>query len=167
METPRFKTQFNYHSFPKQVVVCTMEERMTKSEFAAECDINRIMAKYRKTGVLPDTSRAALARYMDVSDVPTFDVMHQMVEQARDAFAELPPEVRQEFNNDPVQFMTAVDSEKGVEKLRKAGLLNPPSTPSPASPAPSAAGQAAPAPSVAPGVADANGKGGSKPTLQG
>ena len=50
-------------------LICTMDERKTKSEFADECDINKIMARYRKTGELPVTALQAADRFGDFSQV--------------------------------------------------------------------------------------------------
>lgn len=117
-----FKTRYNYDPSVDAGVECTLAERRTKSEFADECDINRIVARYKKTGILPDQSKAALARYLDVSEVPSYSQMHDLVVSAHDAFASLPAKVRREFDNDPIAFMEASQSPEGRELLKSLGL---------------------------------------------
>lgn len=155
----QFRTQ--YDTPPRVGVACTMEERRTKSEFAEDCDINILMARYRKTGVLPDAAKAAAARYGDFTQVPTFEEMQQKLIAASELFAALPAKVRRQFGNDPGEFISAAQTPEGRELLISLGLgaekapeSSEPPSPSPAAPAPSAAGQAAPQLDVAPGVAD-------------
>lgn len=103
-------------------VACTEAERMTKSEFAPDCDINLIMARYKKTGKLPESAMAAQARFGDFSQVPTFQEMQDKVIAAHDMFAALPAHVRKEFDNDPASFISAADSPEGCQLLVKLGL---------------------------------------------
>lgn len=103
-------------------VACTSEERVTKSEFAKDCDINVIMARYKKTGQLPQSAMSAQARFGDFSQVPSFQEMQDRVIAAHEMFAALPAQVRKEFDNDPGQFIAAADTPQGCELLVKLGL---------------------------------------------
>lgn len=119
----------------------TPEDRRTKSEFADECDINLIMARFRKTGVLPQSAHAAAARYGDFSQVPDFMQMQDKLIAANELFAALPAAVRKQFDNDPGQFVAAADTKEGRALMVKLGLVptgdteasTPPSSPSPSS----------------------------------
>ena len=55
----------------------------TKQSFAAETDINQIMARYQKTGVLSvdplDAARAANPLYADVSGLPSYQEMRNRI----------------------------------------------------------------------------------------
>jgi len=113
---------------------CPPEENKTKPEFIDECDINKIMAKYRKTGVLPENARQAAARYGDFSSIPTYMQMQERIIAANELFAELPAVVRKQFDNDPGVFLAASETQEGRELLIKLGLgkempANPPSQP--------------------------------------
>lgn len=99
-----------------------VSERMTKSEFASECDINAIMARYKKTGRLPESALAAQARFGDFSQIPSFQEMQDRVSAAYDLFAALPAQVRKEFDNDPAAFISSADTPQGRELLVKLGL---------------------------------------------
>lgn len=98
------------------------EERRTKTEFADDCDINKIMARYRKTGVLPDTARAAAARYGDFSEIPPYQEMRNRMIAAEELFAALPAVVRKEFDNDPGLFIQSAQTPEGRERMVKLGL---------------------------------------------
>lgn len=119
-----------YDPAPDAGVACTLEERMTKSEFAAECDINLIMARYERTGILPEDALAAASRFGDFSQVPTFQEMQDRVIAAHELFDALPAAVRKTFDNDPGEFIAAADSEEGRKVLISLGLGNPDSLPS-------------------------------------
>lgn len=116
----KFHTRFAAPKHPP--LLCTMEERRTKSEFKDECDINLIMARYRKTGVLPESALSAAARYGDFSQVPDFMEMRHKIIAAEEVFAALPAEVRKQFNNDPGAFIDAADTVEGRALMVKLGL---------------------------------------------
>ena len=103
-------------------LMCTMEERKTKSEFADECDINKIMARYRKTGELPVTALQAADRFGDFSQVPDFQEMQNRVLAAHEMFAALPSDIRKRFNNDPGEFIDSAQSEEGIKLFVELGL---------------------------------------------
>lgn len=94
------------------------------SSMKTESDINVIVARYKKTGLWPAAvqARASLARYGDVSQVPSYAEMQARVMAARDAFAALPAAVRRQFGNDPGAFVAAVDTPEGIALLKKLGL---------------------------------------------
>src|SRR3954464_15863274 len=118
----KFVTPYNYDPSVDSGLQCTEEERMTKSEFADDCDINRIFARYTKTGILPDAARAAAARFGDFSIRPTYAEMHDKLIAAEEMFLALPAEVRREFDNDPLQFVASADTPEGRKRLIDLGL---------------------------------------------
>jgi len=138
----KFRTRFDESL--KQPVMCTEEEKRTKSEFADECDINKIMARYRRTGVLPiDVRKEAAARFGDFSQLPSFMEMQEKILAANDLFMALPASVRKQFGNDPHEFLAAAETKEGRELLQKLGLgaekASGETDPTPRGPAPSPA----------------------------
>lgn len=133
-----YKTRFTVVDRPQ--LVCPPEDRRTKSEFADDCDINLIMARYKKTGILPDAARAAAAKYGDFSAVPTFAEMQDKIAAAQQLFLALPATVRKAFDNDPHQFLNASQTAEGRDLMVKLGLgkAEEPSAP-PSQPAASSA----------------------------
>lgn len=136
-----FKTRFTVEARP--VVVTPGEEKRTKSEFAKDCDINLIMARYKKTGLLPESARAAAAQYGDFSELPTFAEMQERTMAANELFAALPATVRKQFDNDPGQFLAAADTKEGRELMVKLGLGKPVEAQPPSQPDSSSSGPAA------------------------
>jgi len=122
---------------------------LTHQSFKDECDINTIMGRYLKTGVLPENLTQAEAQYLDVSDVD-FLAAAQLVAGAKSLFAELPSAIRNRFENDPAKLLAFTSDENNRQEAAEMGLLSPEATaailnPTPAAPAaPAASNQAAP-----------------------
>lgn len=107
---------------PEVTLSCPAEERMTKSEFKDDCDINKIIARYQRTGQLPDNAKAAAARYGDFSEVPPYQEMLDRIRAADELFAALPAKVRKEFDNDAGNFIRATQTVEGMKILHDLGL---------------------------------------------
>lgn len=96
----------------------------TSQEFREDADINVLMARYVKTGVLPvHTDRQPF--YVDADALPSFQTMQNVLIEAREAFMALPSRVRERFMNDPARFVEFATDEKNIDELRSMGLLSP------------------------------------------
>lgn len=99
------------------------EKGRTKQSFKDECDINSIMAKYQKTGVL-DFTRKNEPRYGDCVG-HEFNSAMLVVAQGKTMFHELPSSIRAFFENDPARFLDFVDDPDNYSKMAAMGLLIP------------------------------------------
>lgn len=105
-------------------LVCR-DPSLTRQEFADECDINVIMARYEKTGVVSHVTQR-VPMYIDWTEQPTnlmdaLDIMYK----ADEAFMSLPATVRREFDNDPLKFVDFASNPDNLDKLREYGLAPP------------------------------------------
>lgn len=99
---------------------------LTRTEFAQECDINAIMARYEKTGVMPGQALPNREPvYMDLSDVPDYQTALQHVMAAQDAFMQLPAKARAEFDNNPAAFCEFAADPANLDRMREWGLAPP------------------------------------------
>lgn len=96
---------------------------MTKQSFKDECNINKIMEKFQRTGALTHYARHA-PTYGDCTPVELSDAL-QMVINAEQMFADLPSSIRDRFNNDPEKFLEFVQNPENLEEMRKLGLADP------------------------------------------
>lgn len=103
----------------------------TRQEFAAECDVNEIMKRYEKAGVLTHVNRRE-PLYLDYSEVPDLQTAMNQVFTAEREFMLLPARVRKEFDNDPVRFVEFASKDENIDRLREWGLAKP--APKPAEP---------------------------------
>lgn len=95
---------------------------MTKQADKAACDVNAIMAKYHKTGVITSINRRQ-PRYDDVSNATNYHDAINIVLEAEEAFAGLSAKVRKAFDNDPGQLLAALDDPEQHDMLRELGIL--------------------------------------------
>lgn len=101
----------------------------TRQEFAAECDINTIMKRYQKTGVINHFAPRS-PQYLDLGEgVPDLMVAMNTMIAAEQAFMSLPAVVRKEFDNDARSFAEYAQNKDNLPKLREWGLAAPEKTP--------------------------------------
>lgn len=84
------------------------EPSLAMQAFKDECDINNIIARYVKTGVIDHVQKHG-ASYQDCSPVEFSEAM-RLVVNAQAMFADLPAPVRAEFENEPEQFLAFVQN---------------------------------------------------------
>ena len=100
------------------------KEGLTKQSFKDECNINKIMAKFQRTGMINHYSKHA-PQYMNIPAIEYHEALN-MIAEANSMFAELPSSVRDKFANDPEKFLEFVQNPKNNDELVEMGLANPP-----------------------------------------
>lgn len=97
-------------------------ESRTKQAHKAECDVNNIVARYKKTGHLASVNRAVPV-FADVSEVGDFRTALETVRSAEDYFMSLPPRVRELFGNDAVAFLAEVQDPESAAMKEAAKVV--------------------------------------------
>ena len=98
-------------------------ESATKQSFKNEVDINTILRRYDRDGVLTHI-RQAKPLYIDVSDMPDYKTALDTLSQVSENFMGLPSQLRAEFENDPAQWMDFItQNPREVVRERVEGLL--------------------------------------------
>lgn len=97
----------------------------TKQAHASECDINAIVRRYDKDGVITHL-RNDQANYADVSEMGSYRETLHTVREARADFLELPHEIRAEFDNDAVAYLDFLATASSDDIKALEGLLTPP-----------------------------------------
>lgn len=110
---------------PKHIITldCAPGFGRTKQSFAAEVNINNIMARYVKTGTL-DFARKHEPRYGDVTGAD-FQTAMNTIATANSMFADMPAKVRARFENDPAKFLDFVQNPDNQEEAAELGLTVP------------------------------------------
>lgn len=115
----------------------------TKQSFKDECDINSIMKKYQRTGVIDHVNKHG--GVYGECPAATFQEALALVDQAHNQFSELPSEARRRFNNDPAAFLSFVEDDNNREEAVLLGLIDAPKADTVAAPVPPAQAEPAPA----------------------
>lgn len=105
-----------------RVTFATVGETLTNTSHARECDINTIMAKYAKTGILEHRNTFE-GQYGDFTDGPQdYQESMNQVLRAQEMFQTLPAQVRKRFGNDPASFLEFVSDPNSRNELYALGL---------------------------------------------
>ncbi|AXL14771.1 internal scaffolding protein [Microviridae sp.] len=94
---------------------------LTKQSHKNECDINQIMARYQKTGVL-EHAKAHQGSYGEITS-ETFLSAHQTIARAKSMFETLPSSLRERFENRPENYFDFVQDPDNTTELVKMGLV--------------------------------------------
>lgn len=132
MPAPKFSTIYDHHEGPQ---LNNWDETRTKQEFAADADINNIIARYERDRILPG-SYAGEPFFADVSGLPDYHQALAFIEEAKQSFEELSPKIRERFNNDPGALLHFLSDEKNRDEAEKLGIIKPREPAPGATPAP-------------------------------
>lgn len=98
------------------------EPSLTRQSFNDECNINNIMAKFKKTGII-EHAKEHQGQYGDFTEVTDYHTALNHVLQAQDSFMSLPAQLRARFGNDPGEFLQFTDDPDNIDEMREMGLL--------------------------------------------
>ena len=90
----------------------------TKQSFKDATDINRILTKWQKTGVISHLSQYG-AEYGDFSDIPDLLEAQGRLARGQAIFDALPSEVRAEFNQSVSDFFLYVNDPSNKDRLKE------------------------------------------------
>lgn len=99
----------------------------TKQSFREECDINKIMKKWNRTGAITHIARV-LPEYGDFTTALDYQAAINALDSAKAAFAALPSEIRARMDNDPGALLDFLQDSDNLEEARELGLVNPKQT---------------------------------------
>lgn len=94
----------------------------TEQHHKKECDVNNIIKKYDKTGLITHVSRIE-ARFGDHTGQDFKDAM-DLITGAQSMFNELPPEIRSRFDNDPGKLLEFMEHPGNRKEAIEIGLIN-------------------------------------------
>lgn len=101
------------------------EVSRTKQSDFDSTDVNKILAKYKRTGLLEHVAKG-VAQYGDFTSVNEYQESLNRVISAQQSFADLPSKVREFFGNDPGRFFEFATNPANADKLIEMGLATAP-----------------------------------------
>ena len=124
MTTKKLKFRTAYNTGNETYTELHNDDGLTEQHHAATCDINKILAQFMETGILP-TSTNNDPQYGDVSEHDFQEVQNQLA-NAKTLFEELPDPVKAQFDNKPFKFLHFAEDPKNMDALVEMGLANAP-----------------------------------------
>jgi phage internal scaffolding protein len=112
------------HNPRRRVQLHFNDDTLTHQSFREQCDINKIVARYKKTGIVEHLSSSE-PRYGDFLDATDYHDSLNKVITAQGMFNDLPSTVRHKFKNDPAQFLDFAMNPENQKEMEELGLLPP------------------------------------------
>lgn len=120
-DDPKIKMmQKNYQPTLRVYFECN-EETRTEQSHAKSCDINNIMSKVSKTGLLNHVNTMK-GDYSDLGEAQDYHESLNIIRNAENSFNSLPSSIRTQFENDPQQFLEFVHDEDNHDQMVELGL---------------------------------------------
>jgi hypothetical protein len=123
MTTKKLKFRTAYNTGNENYSELHNDDGLTEQHHAETCDINKILAQFMETGILPTSTK--VPQYGDVSEHDFQEVQNQLA-QAKTLFEELPDHVKAQFDNKPFKFLHFAEDPKNMDQLVEMGLANAP-----------------------------------------
>lgn len=125
----RSARNYGGRAYSAQFALICKDESRTKQSEANDADINVIVGRFLKSGVIPQVT--APPSFQDFEDVFDFQSAMNTLAAAKVAFAAMDAPVRKRFGNDPSEFVDFVEkrapdgSRENLAELRKMGIVLP------------------------------------------
>jgi len=122
------RTPYNYDvdQVSNETGLRCLDDSLTQQQFKEESDINTIVDRFLKSGVLP--TAASMPQYVDYEGVFDFQSAMNVVKAADDNFMRLDAKVRARFNNSPQVFLEFFANPDNAEEAVRLGLAIPKAT---------------------------------------
>lgn len=115
------------YSPKKRIPIKFAKTGRTKQQHADKTNINLIMKKFLKTGIIDFTNKHEQQYGFATSD--SFQESLQIIQTANEMFADLPSQLRIKFNHNPADFLDYVQDPKNEDTLFDLGLADFPLPP--------------------------------------
>lgn len=116
----------------KSVQTVPSGESKTEQCHEGETNINKIMARYRRTGLVPQRGNPGF--YGDFSSAEDYQTCCNKVLEANNNFMTLPADIRKHFENDPGKLLAFLSDDNNREEAYELGILPRPEPEQPAEP---------------------------------
>lgn len=106
---------------PAKCSFATVGPSLAKQSFKDECDINGIMSKYERTGIVTHRNRFD-GSYGDFIGFDDYHKSMNSILEAQEAFASLPATIRKRFSHDASEFLAFAQNPDNLEEMVSLGL---------------------------------------------
>lgn len=106
----------------KVKLVCEPGSSRTKQSFKDQVNINKIIKKHRRTGMLEHVNRKA-PFYGDVSNLVGYAEALIKVKEAEELFNNMSADIRERFNNNPQEMVTFLEDKNNLKEAIELGMV--------------------------------------------
>jgi phage internal scaffolding protein len=119
------RTAYNYDTNAASNASGLVCEEPTRAQqhHKDECDINVILERFGKTGMMPVS--AISAQYGDFTGVNDYHTALNTLIAAESEFDALPAHIRKQFANEPANLIEFLNDPKNKDQAIELGLVNP------------------------------------------
>lgn len=103
---------------------CSNLPSMTVQADASEADINKIIARFEKAGMVTRLN-SVQPFYGDVSQLDGLQDALIKVQQADDLFMSMSAQIRERFDNDPVKMVDFLNDDRNRAEAESIGMVIP------------------------------------------
>jgi len=125
MKTVFCRAPYNYDmdlASDKHGLSCN-DPSLTQQQFKEDSDINTIVNRFMKSGVLP--TPANMPQYVDFEGVFDFQSAMNAVRSADENFMRMDAKIRARFNNSPQEFLEFFGNPDNLDEAIRLGLAIP------------------------------------------
>jgi len=125
MKTVFCRSPYNYDmdlASDKHGLKCE-DASLTQQQFKEESDINTIVDRFMKSGVMPNPVN--MPQYIDYEGVFDFQSAMNTIRQADENFMRMDAKIRARFNNSPQEFLEFFGNPENQEEAIRLGLAIP------------------------------------------
>lgn len=122
----------------RPTIDCSHDELLTTQADRNEADINKIIARFEKAGMITTLNKNQ-PFYGDVSEFDGLQDAIIKVQNANELFMDMSAAIRERFDNDPVKMIEFLQDERNRKEAEELGMIVPRPAP-PAAGAPSSPG---------------------------
>jgi len=125
MKTVFCRSAYNYDMdlASDQTGLKCLDPSLTQQQFKEDSDINTIVDRFMKSGVLP--TPANMPQFVDFEGIFDFQTAMNAVRSADENFMRMDAKVRARFNNSPQEFLEFFANADNVEEAIRLGLAIP------------------------------------------
>ncbi|UOF78991.1 scaffold protein [Microviridae sp.] len=128
MKSVFLRSAYNYDTMEasNQAGLQCLDPSLTQQQFKEEADINTIVDRFLRSGVLP--TPAIMPQYVDYEGIFDFQSAMNVVRAADENFMRLDAKVRARFNNSPQEFLEFFANPDNTDEAIRLGLAIPQKT---------------------------------------
>ena len=108
---------------------------LAQQQFAKEADVNVLIDRYKKTGSfynpLTPSSAPRMPQYADLSEIPDMMGQMELLQGVQRLFGSLPARVREQFGNNPAEFVKWAQDPANFDAGVKLGIFDSSEQPKP------------------------------------